>query len=373
MSLDTAIATISSPIIREFLKNLDTKKMHEIYNNNDIKLNGWNKTENLSIAYKNDELVLVLGAGVSVSYNLPSWDNLLQKLLFYTLKNGNNDHDEDASTLLSKLFTRLFDNSPLISARYLEEYFKKKNLNLNETLRKVLYEGIDRTSDSDTYKEILQYCIAPGKSPNLDSIITYNYDDILETMLKNSKIEIPFKPIYKIGMNVSNGDLPIYHVHGYLPENSDIDEENIITLSENFYHKQYNEVYSWNNMVQINKFREKTCLFIGISLTDPNIRRLLDVAMMQRGSISKYHYLIKKRYKKEWLENKLKIILDNDNDLFNEKNRTNISLDDTVESLMKMMEEFEELDAQSFGLQIIWINDFSEIPIILKEIRQKQW
>ncbi|UZN01437.1 SIR2 family protein (plasmid) [Lysinibacillus sp. MHQ-1] len=66
-----------------------------------------------------------------------------------------------------------------------------------------------------------------------------------------------------------------------------MDRENSITLSENLYHRQYIDVYSWNNMVQINKFKDNVCIFIGISLTDPNIRRLLDIAKVQKGDNQK--------------------------------------------------------------------------------------
>ncbi|MBY0038678.1 SIR2 family protein [Bacillus cereus] len=338
---------------------------------NSLTINDSRETQisNLNKAFKNEELVLVLGAGVSVPYNLPSWDNLLQKLLFETFNDFNDN--EDASSVLSKLFPKLFPNSPLISARFLEEYFKKheNDRTFEGMIKDALYERVNREAASPTLKEILQYCIAPGKSPNLDSIITYNYDDVLERVLLNSNVEIPFKSIYTLGMNPSNGELPIYHVHGFLPENQVLDEAYSITLSENLYHKQYNDIYSWNNMVQINKFREKVCIFIGTSLTDPNIRRLLDIAMLQRGDNQKHHYLFKKRNNHKDIEKNLELILETNEILLDEKSKANLKLDETAKQLLKKMEEFEELDANSFGMQIIWINEYNEIADYLREIR----
>ncbi|SMQ78389.1 SIR2-like domain-containing protein [Bacillus sp. OV166] len=324
---------------------------------------------NLNRAYKDEELVLVLGAGVSVPYNLPSWGNLLQKLLLETFTIT--DTNTDAPLVLSKLFPLLFPNSPLISARFLEEDFKKKDKGktFEEMVKEALYAQINREADSPTIKEILQFCIAPGRSPNLDSIITYNYDDILEGALLNSNVEIPFKSIYREGMNPKNGQLPIYHVHGYLPEEQEIDKGYKITLSENLYHKQYNDIYSWNNMVQINKFKDNVCIFIGISLTDPNIRRLLDIAMLQKGDNPKYHYLFKKRYKFKDVERNLEELLSQNAPLLDEKNKANLELDETAKHLLKKMEEFEELDAASFGIKIIWISDYDEIADVLKQIR----
>lgn len=343
-----------TPFITSNLRSPKSKKEH---------------ISNLSKAYKDEELVLVLGAGVSVPYKIPSWGNLLQKLLFETFNSSSTNND--AQFVLSKLFPELFPNSPLISARFLEEYFKKKKngKTFEEMVKEALYEQINREADSPTIKEILQFCIAPGRSPNLNSIITYNYDDILEGALLNSNIEIPFKSIYKVGMNPTNGELPIYHVHGYLPQEQEIDSNYSITLSENLYHKQYNDIYSWNNIVQINKFKDNVCVFIGTSLTDPNIRRLLDIAMLQKGDNQKYHYLFKMRYNPKNVERSLEELLSRNTPLLNEKNKADLRLTETSKQLLEKMEEFEELDAKSFGIKIIWIRDYNEIAEFLKEVR----
>ncbi|EIT84146.1 hypothetical protein A374_16914 [Fictibacillus macauensis ZFHKF-1] len=366
---------IFSQELKHSLSNLSINELREFLNKSSLPAslrvrNTRNEhISNLNKAYKEEELVLVLGAGVSVPYNLPSWGNLLQKLLFETFNNSNTN--TDVPLVLSKLFPELFPNSPLISARFLEEYFKKKDTEktFEEMVKEALYEQVNRGADSPTIKEILQFCIAPGKSPNLDSVITYNYDDILEGALLSSNVEIPFKSIYKVGMNPKNGELPIYHVHGYLPQEQEIDKDYSITLSENLYHKQYNDIYSWNNMVQINKFKDKVCIFIGISLTDPNIRRLLDIAMLQKGDKPKNHYIFKMKYNPKEVERNLEELLSRNAPLLNEKVKANLNLDETSKQLLIKMEEFEELDAASFGIKVIWINDYKEIAKILKEVR----
>ena len=367
----TTFEAISADVIKNITNETLKKYLNETSLFNSIRTRNSKKEQisNLNIAYKDEELVLVLGAGVSVPYNLPSWGNLLQKLLFETFNNSTTN--SEASFVLAKLFPELFPNSPLISARFLEEFFKKKEngKTFDEMIKEALYEQVNRAADSTTIKEILQFCIARGRSPNLDSIITYNYDDILEVALENSNVEIPFKPIYKVGMNPKNGQLPIYHVHGYLPQEQEIDKEYSITLSENLYHKQYNDIYGWNNMVQINKFKDNVCIFIGISLTDPNIRRLLDIANLQKGDKGKYHYLFKMKYSKEDVKRNLEEILNKNAPLLDEKTKANLKLDETSIQLITKMEEFEELDAESFGIKIIWIRDYDDIADFLKEVR----
>lgn len=317
----------------------------------------------LSTYYKNETLVLALGAGVSMGFGLPDWGTLLQKLMITTI-----EKEQNVSSVLSKLFTNIFSPSPLIAGRYLQKYYEDKSLSFEEAVRKVLYEEIDINKPSDLMDEIVNFCVAPGKTPNLDSIISYNFDDILEQRLAKVGISVPFKPIYGIGMN-PDGQLPIFHVHGFLPQKGKLNEYNQITFGESIYHKQYYDIYSWNNIAQINKFRDSNCLFIGSSLTDPNTRRLLDIAKRQKGDNEEYHFVFKMRYKEEVVKTRLELLLKENKELFNEKVLAEMPFDETVKFLIDIIERFEETDTASFGVKTIWINDWKEIPEMMKEIR----
>lgn len=308
---------------------------------------------NLRTAYRNDKLVLVLGAGLSLTFGIPDWNSLLQKLMVHTIEERNKD-----SNALSRLYNKIFSPNPLISARYLQDYFEKHDSSFEKLVRDVMYQNIDKNSDSPVFDEIVKMCVAPGKSPNINSIVTYNFDDILEHKLQKTNLDIPFKSVYGIGMEIKNEELPIYHVHGFLPEKGRLDESNIITFGESNYHQQYNDVYSWNNMVQINKFRDNTCLFIGTSLSDPNIRRLLDIALKQKGNSKKHHYIIKKRTNKKNLM-----------ELITQKN-LNEDNEDVLDILLKIHESFEENDSSTFGVKTIWIDEWEQIPEVLKSIRE---
>ncbi|GAB2833479.1 SIR2 family protein [Ferruginibacter profundus] len=315
-------------------------------------------------SFRKEKLVFVLGAGVSMTYGLPSWDTLLQKLMVTTLQ-----REKKASGILSKLFSKLFNPSPLIAGRYLQKYFENNNQSFEEAVQKILYDEIKRDTVSQLMTEIVKFCIAPGKSPNLNSIITYNFDDILEQSIRKISVDLPFKSIFGTGMDVDTGEFPIYHVHGFLPENEKLTTANQITFGENIYHKQYTDTYSWNNIVQINKFRENNCLFIGTSLTDPNTRRLLDIANQQRTAAKGSHFIFKLKYKKEDLKKALEILLNQNKDLLNEKSNAKLELGETVNTLIETVETFEENDLNSFGIKTIWVNTYAEIPDILQEIR----
>lgn len=320
--------------------------------------------KNIKDAYQKEKLVPVLGAGISIEFGVPSWSDLLQSLMVHTI-----EKEHKISSVLSELFNIIFSPNPLIAGRYLQSFFEEHNSSFEKMVRDVLYSKINKDKQSMLLDEITRICAAPGKSPNLDSIITYNFDDILEYKLDRTEMDIPYKSVYGIGMEIKNDELPIFHVHGFLPEKNKLNELNKITFGENNYHQQYSDIYSWNNMVQINKFRENTCLFIGSSLTDPNIRRLLDIALRQKGNKKKHHYIFKKTVDLTYLKNKLKQAL-NSPELLNNKNKASLDFNETVQLLKDIYERFEENDSASFGVQTIWIESWDEIPIILKKMRE---
>lgn len=326
----------------------------------------------LSNAYKSGKLVLVLGAGVSEEYGLPDWNILLQKLLINTFITSATTEEK---ALLAYLFTEVFHLDQLMAARYLQKYFQDRGISFENAVRDALYEkpylekedGLEK--EKETLNEIRELCASTGKNPPLDSIITYNFDDVLENHLLSANVKIRYKSIYCAGMNTDDEELPIYHVHGFLPQKRKLEKEHKIMLSEDRYHQQYSEIYNWSNIIQINKFKDNTCLFIGTSLTDPNQRRLLDIAKSLRGKLDKghYHYIIRKKQDLQEVKEKLQKVLEQNKKL---KNLIK-DVDNAAEVLASLKENFEEEDAASFGISTIWVENYEEIPKILRQIRRQ--
>lgn len=325
-----------------------------------------NAIKHLKEAFNNRKLNFVLGAGISSEFGIPTWDNLLQRLLMNTIKLEINE-----AVVLSNFFSKIFNPSSLIAGRFLEESFRDDKIknNFEKQVRDALYETYNDNANSLIIDEIVRFCLAPGNSPNLDGIITYNYDDIIETKLREKNLDMPFESVFGQAINPDNDVLKIHHVHGYLPRKGIIGNENKITLGEFVYHEQYSNTYSWNNIVQINKFRDKTCLFIGTSLTDPNIRRLLDIAKTQKKS-SKFHYIFKKKTDKTWLKNSINKLMNENQEIKNDKINTNLKVDDIIDFLIDLKYRFEEKDSESLGVKTVWIDDYDkDISDILMKIR----
>ncbi|MFW6272905.1 MAG: SIR2 family protein, partial [bacterium] len=197
-----------------------------------------NKTQairNIKSAFSNDKLVLVLGAGISMQFGIPDWETLLQKLMVKTI-----DEKLSHPDIIANLFNYTFSPSPLIAARYLQKHFESERLSFEKEVKNVLYSKYKQDTSSELVNEIVNLCVAPGKSPNLNSIITYNYDDIIEQKISELNLPIPYKSIYGTGMLPENDELPIFHVHGFLPRKGGVGRNNMITLGESMYHEQYN-------------------------------------------------------------------------------------------------------------------------------------
>jgi len=344
------------------------KKYIDIKLNEKIALSKNDKFTEIAKWYRSEKMVIVLGAGASVAYGLPDWNTLLQKLLLISLR-AEDESDEGNATILARTFSSVFEPNSLVAARYLHNHFKTSQPNatlaFENAIRDSLYSEVNSEYDSELLKEIRQFCIAPGRSPNLDSIITYNYDDLLEKCLSNIDVEIPYCPIHASGMKHKDHELPIYHVHGYLPQSGQLTFKNKVVLSEDGYHQQYSDIYGWSNLTQINKFKENNCVFVGLSFSDPNLRRILDIAKKERGDDGVHHYCFKKRYSNKSIKSKLNRLINESKDI----DSSEVDFADLSNDLVKLVEQFDENDALSFGVGIIWVDEYEEIPENLRMIR----
>jgi hypothetical protein len=298
----------------------------------------------LNAEYKKGNLVPVLGAGISAGFGLPAWNDLIQQLAVSTLELGN-----EQALATTDLFFKLFPQNPLVIGRYLQTHFEQsEKLAFEQKVRDILYNRADKTLHLPVMKEVVNLCVAAGKRPPVNAVITYNFDDLLESKLDQLGINHTLVPVYGTDQQATGDCIPIYHVHGYLPEASPLNEHHTITLGERVYHKQYVDIYHWSNIIQLTKFREKTCFFIGTSLTDPNTRRLLDIANTHRGNIkTKKHYIVRKETTLEEMEKKIQSKEDA------EKLKPCLSL------LHQMYKKYLEIDAASLGVNTIWVTDYN--------------
>ncbi len=299
----------------------------------------------LKEALIDNQLTLVCGAGISRDSSIPDWNELLVNILNETFFDDGSNVPK--SKILAEDLLSLMPQSNLILGKYLRLVLKK---DFEKVVQKHLYSYYNQDRDFESSMmvqghEIINYALETNmmkaivelarpkrRGKRLESIITFNFDDLIECAL--SKHNIEYCSIWKEGQIYGIDALPIFHVHGFLPNQREIDSPNLV-FSEEAYHSQFIDPYSWSNLIQLNTFSTNICLFVGLSLSDPNLRRLLDISWRRNQRCK--HYIVMRKEP--------------------QKNRT-----DEIATML-----FEQ-DANSLGLNVIWCSDFSEIPSILSSI-----
>lgn len=220
-----------------------------------------------------DDVTLFLGAGVSIDANLPSWNELLRRMEVAINSNG-------GSVSYDKV-TKDAGNSTLITARALRMHSAS-----DETFGKIVRASLfQKPSQKSVLVDSIANVIRKNGS-RVKSVITFNFDNVLEQNLM-----IPHCSITDEN-RIDPGKFPVFHVHGFIPE-SPIEKSSRIVFSEESYHEIYKSSYHWSNIEQLHALANTTCFFIGLSMIDPNLRRLLDIASERDKSF--YHYAFLRR------------------------------------------------------------------------------
>lgn len=329
-----------------FLKDTITRSVKDTEDKDIIKNQYIN---NLKKEYYNDNLVLFLGAGVSMDANIPSWDKLVSELfvtlISLQLKENGIELEKKDTDMIIDILKNQNSNSPLLQARYIRTGLNKE---FEESLSEIMYSS--STNTSQILEEISQLCIPSRGKTGIQAIISYNFDDLMEKNL--NRLRVKHRPIYDEGIIPENDELGIYHVHGFLPHDKD-DYDNIsnslLVFAEDGYHKLMLDPYSWANISQLNFLMNNTCVFIGLSMTDPNLRRLLDIAS-QKNRLNNNgcrHYAIMKT-----------------------TNFDNNGTNKNIQKFNNVNEKLQETFFREMDVNIVWINEYKEIPEIIKSIKR---
>jgi SIR2-like domain len=239
------------------------------------------------------------------------------------------------------------DGSPLIVGRYLEK-------NLGETfsnkLHHVLYDRARKPVENPLITAIARLCRPSRQREGISAVVTYNFDDLLESAL--TEADIRCRSIFEEGVVPESDELPIYHVHGRLPQNPLSTASKRLVFSEESYFALQSDHYSWANFEQLKLLRETTCLMLGLSGTDPNLRRLLDIDFRQSKKAK--HYICLRRLT-------VGNLLTAD---ARPKVRTSVA-----QHFLDVHHTFLEESFATLGLNVIWVDEYRELPDIIEEIR----
>jgi hypothetical protein len=313
---------------------------------------GWNL---LRERYQQRGLVLALGAGVSTGCSLPSWPELLCRMgeeCFGTKGRALVEQLIAAGTTLPAIAGILESKCPSgvafldLLSKALYRDFPFHELVSNEDQRRRLVKFVQVSNP--TMRSVAALCARKISDTEFISnemvraVVNFNVDSVLRTYVRARYGTYLFRTIESASKLGKIGRIPIYHMHGFLKfyrsNRQDDDEEVRCVFTEGQYYDFFNRPNSIFNYTFLYLLREFNCLFLGMSMTDENIRRLLHYSTsehrqraMERGQrlldrLALRHFAILKR------------------------------------SGTKKIDELTDIALRRLGTRALWITSFEEIP-----------
>lgn len=272
-----------------------------------------------------------LGAGVSCSEGLPGWKQLLMTLI--SDATGTNIGEEEFEALF-----KANGSSSIIMGRYIRRLYNDNKIQLRKAIHNCLYKNKTyRMIKSDTIKTICN--LVKNNNEKVKSIITYNYDDLIEQQLAN--ISVATSSVF--GPHEPDGRFPVFHVHGILDQKGLKSSD--IVLAEDDYHEQYRRAFMWSNVEQLHALQNNNCFFVGLSMTDPNLRRLLDFTKSEASNNKK-----------------------GDSHCFAFLMRDSIA--EGVKGDKEQFLEEQRYILENLGVRVIWYNDHKDLPNLLDKLQK---
>lgn len=215
-----------------------------------------------------DPLTVIVGAGVSVESGLPTWDRLVSSLLERAALSRGLGPEEARGF---DRWTR--EREDLTGAGEVAREMIGKS-GFRAALREALYGDTSEPIPGETASAVAGLVL---QSTRRDvEIVTTNYDTLLERAIERAlnargESETTVRPVAAPSA-VSDDEIAVRHVHGMLSHGGK--QQGRLVLSDRDYHLMQ-ESDAWQERLFRDLLNNSTCLFVGTSLTDPNLLRYL--------------------------------------------------------------------------------------------------
>ncbi len=178
-------------------------------------------------------LGLFLGAGISKSFDLSGWLDLLNDIRVHDrLKMEPIPLYAKTEEARSEKKKRIEYSADELQDFANEIYFelKQDEAILKSVVREVLYNGVELNEGFDffSHKQMVAFSllISGGLKGRVQTVFTLNYDSLLEWYLSLFGCEA--QAVYRLPYKKSKCDVEVFHPHGYLPhklfDNQESDE-----------------------------------------------------------------------------------------------------------------------------------------------------
>jgi hypothetical protein len=327
--------------------------------------------EKLKKIYVKKGVALALGAGISKGAGLPDWRELLQRI-------GRVCLGTKGGELIDNLENEGF-SLPSIAGMLKASYPKTENF--SNIVRAELYDGFRfypegvRKTDPKTLTDYIQkskyqtlnalasLCVVPDKrnqkfyvrNPQIHAIVNFNIDTVFREYIQFRYPHIDGHPIVRTVERASKHSHPekisVYHMHGNLrfdPKANRPDKEaDKLVFTEQEYFDFFNSPTSLFNYIFLYLLREYSFFFIGLSMQDDNIRRLLHYSRKE----------LVQAYKEEGKKTR---------DEIESKVLRHFTILRRFESEAK--NQLIESALNYLGALVIWVDDYEYIPELFGEV-----
>jgi len=336
--------------------------------------------EGLQRAWREKDLVLFLGAGVSRPYGIPTWKDLVLEILFdqTDVARRLEPIDLPSRRALAAWLVDYYEYDPIILARVVKNEIRRRARRSGESsdgrdlflekVREHLYpDHPPEPREPTALTAVADLVKRSAEDSGVAAVVSFNYDDLLERKLAGS---VDFQPVWNARRSRDKG-LPILHPHGYLPREGDHEVCDIV-FTEDDYHGLTTTVFHWALTSIVGYLRHSTVLFIGLSMLDPNLRRLLDASYVH-GDVPA-HWHLQRRHTIEPRE-----VRDVLRDVRNRARRFRKELripppeempplEEAIRAVLQQADTYDRNLFEAMGVKTIWLEDWDDIPPLLDQI-----
>jgi hypothetical protein len=331
----------------------------------------------LRAAWHAGHLVPFIGAGFSMPYGVPSWKQLVIDLVVEQARHrraleAQGPHVQRA---LADWLSEYFGYDPVILARVVKHALRRADRRRGkgsertflDAVRRRLYPKGPTAPREGTGLAALADLIASGKRGQVPAVVCFNFDDLLEAELSVRGVE--HYSVWHEGRTSGRG-IPIIHPHGFLPRAGPLDGHAIV-FTEDEYHQLNELTFHWAMTEIVSQLRKNTALFLGLSMSDANLRRLLDVSYNAEYPA---HWLVQRRHAidPEMLERTSSDLADRAR-LLSQRSTAPALVEASMlrallPGVLRLADTYDRELFGGMGVKTLWVEAFDDVPRLIREI-----
>lgn len=318
----------------------------------------------LNARYAEHGVVLAFGAGVSVDCSLPSWIELLSRVGDLCGGGGRQLVEElrAAGFSLPSIAAALKTSCPRA-----DDFAELVREALYKTFPKDLRAVSSRNwrnlvpfvqENNPTLRAVAALCAVPAssgkgyrKNPRVHAIVNFNIDAVFRAYVQ-ARYGDPLlvRTVERSSKSRDPDKINVYYLHGFLrfdrkARDREKEASDKLVITEQEYFDFFNSPTSLFNHTFLYLLREHSCVFIGLSMQDDNIRRLLHYSTAERARAYQ-----EEDPKKDWARKVRRHFV--------------IMRKPAEEGVWSAIER----SLAALGAHVLWISHYEEIPERLREM-----